>query len=240
MSRFYGATSLVGGTGGALDAIDGTDLANADGAIVVNVDGNYVYTLDADNAGVENSPLLIAPNTNAGDKRWVLNKLVCSGIVIYDDTYWVGAGSGIPYCEIYGIDIASDLVMAAQDTWYQFIGFAVNGVSNLATGDHTNDHITIVKTGVYRISFHVSVLSATATDFVITLAKNNGGTILACADSHITTIAGAKDVSASSGCLISLTAGDTIELWAKRTDGTSNSKTLTFAHATMGLFMVGG
>lgn len=69
---FYPATSLTGGAVGALDYIDGTGLADGDGAIViVGGDSIYFYVLDADSAAAESSPSVIAPDANAGDKRWV-------------------------------------------------------------------------------------------------------------------------------------------------------------------------
>jgi len=70
--NFYGATSLTGGGVGALDAIDGAGLADLDGAIVVAADAVYVYTLDADSGRAEDSPYVIMPDANAGDKRWIL------------------------------------------------------------------------------------------------------------------------------------------------------------------------
>lgn len=72
MSNFYAATSLIGGGAGALDAIDGTALADGDGAVVIQ-DGSFtMYHLDAIKDEIENSPLIIAPDTNAGTKRWIL------------------------------------------------------------------------------------------------------------------------------------------------------------------------
>lgn len=80
MTNFYGATSLIGGGFGALDSIDGAVLADLDGAVVISDNKFYPMRLDADNAGAESSPLVISPDSNAGDKRWVLNEIVCAGI----------------------------------------------------------------------------------------------------------------------------------------------------------------
>jgi len=72
MSNFYGATSLIGGGSGALDAIDGSDLSDGDGAVVIQ-DGSFtMYHLDATKDEAESSPLIISPDDNAGTKRWVL------------------------------------------------------------------------------------------------------------------------------------------------------------------------
>ncbi len=67
MANFYGANALTGGATGALDAIDGTALADLDAAIVITQAGYFVYSLDADSAASESSPAVIAPDANAGD-----------------------------------------------------------------------------------------------------------------------------------------------------------------------------
>ena len=66
-----GATSLTGGATGALDAYDGTDLQDLDRATVVTATTKYEYVLDVDSAASESSPEVIAPDTNAGNKRWI-------------------------------------------------------------------------------------------------------------------------------------------------------------------------
>lgn len=79
--NFYPATVLSGGGTGALDKLDGATLADGDVAMVTLIgDGTYgnatfVYVLDADSAAAESVPLVIAPDTNAGDKRWVLTTI---------------------------------------------------------------------------------------------------------------------------------------------------------------------
>jgi len=72
MSAFYPASSLTGGGTGALDAIDGALLEDGDRAIVIATSQVYFYYLDADSGAAESSPGTIAPDTNAGDKRWIL------------------------------------------------------------------------------------------------------------------------------------------------------------------------
>ncbi len=71
MSAFYPATALTGGGVGALDNIDGNDLADGDRAVVVTDDGIYYYRLYATSGAAESAPEVIAPDVNAGDKRWV-------------------------------------------------------------------------------------------------------------------------------------------------------------------------
>lgn len=68
----YGATALTGGAAGALDAINGQNLVDGDRAHVVTSTGSYNYVLDSDSGLTESSPWVIGPDSNAGDKRWIL------------------------------------------------------------------------------------------------------------------------------------------------------------------------
>jgi hypothetical protein len=73
-NNIYGAIALTGGAAGALDAIDGTDLADKDMAMtLVQGDKAYLYVLDADSGASESSPSVISPDANAGTKRWILH-----------------------------------------------------------------------------------------------------------------------------------------------------------------------
>jgi len=68
-------SALTGGTTDALDSKDGALLTDKDMALVT-LDGNtYIYELDSTHAGNENSPYVISPDDNAGNKRWVLQRL---------------------------------------------------------------------------------------------------------------------------------------------------------------------
>lgn len=68
----YGAISLTGGGTGSLDAIDGDILAANDACIVFMNNTTYIYSLDASSGAAENSPEIIAPDSNPGTKRWLL------------------------------------------------------------------------------------------------------------------------------------------------------------------------
>jgi len=80
MANFHGATALTGGGSGALDAIDGAILSDLDAAIVITLTGAYVYSLDDDSGASESSPTVIAPDTNPGDKRWILVSFFAAGL----------------------------------------------------------------------------------------------------------------------------------------------------------------
>lgn len=70
--RWYQATSLTGGAESSLDAVNGQNLIDNDRAVVVTSTAVYFYYLDADSAAAESSPDTISPDSNAGDKRWIL------------------------------------------------------------------------------------------------------------------------------------------------------------------------
>jgi len=75
---YYHPTDFTGGTAGVdLDAIDGATLVDGAIAYVIKyIDANYtvtaIYRLDADSGAAEAGIRNIAPDTNAGDKRWIL------------------------------------------------------------------------------------------------------------------------------------------------------------------------
>lgn len=79
MSNFYAAINLIGGASGALDAIDGADLGDGDGAVVITSSYAYFYHLNATSGESESPPQIIAPDTNPGDKRWILEKVYGGG-----------------------------------------------------------------------------------------------------------------------------------------------------------------
>lgn len=78
MSNFYAATSLIGGGTGSLDKIPGTGLADGDAAVTVTATQVYHYHLNATSGVSESSPEIIAPDTDAGTKRWELVSVSCA------------------------------------------------------------------------------------------------------------------------------------------------------------------
>lgn len=71
----YGASCLTGGTTGCLDAINGAILNDGDAAFVVTDGKAYTYALDYDSALTESSPAIISPDSNPGNKRWILQSI---------------------------------------------------------------------------------------------------------------------------------------------------------------------
>lgn len=68
----YYRTALTGGSSNALDGIDGDDLNDGDLCdVVTSTTAFYSYRLSASSGAAEDSPDVIAPDTNPGSKRWL-------------------------------------------------------------------------------------------------------------------------------------------------------------------------
>jgi hypothetical protein len=66
---------MTGGGSGALDKLDGAVLSDKDGAVVITDAGFHLYFLDDDSGLAEDSPSVISPDTNPGNKRWILQNV---------------------------------------------------------------------------------------------------------------------------------------------------------------------
>ncbi len=82
---YWSKTALTGGAAGALDSIDGTALQDGEVAHVWMSNVLYIYLLDVDSGAAESSPAIIAPDTNAGDKRWILQSYYSGSGTLYTD-----------------------------------------------------------------------------------------------------------------------------------------------------------
>jgi hypothetical protein len=71
----YWVTNLTGGGVGALDNIDGASLSDNDTALYLANSYHLLYVLEASSGASESSPRIISPDSNAGDKRWLLKSL---------------------------------------------------------------------------------------------------------------------------------------------------------------------
>jgi len=164
-------------------------------------------------------------------------------IALQSDVVFVGAGSGLPYGEIYGSEVASEIAIAGTGiaNKVQITSFASDGLSNLATPDHTNDHITVVKTGIYKITCSISAESAAgggADTFGYAVYKNNGATQFANTHINRQMAGGGGDVaSITLQGLVSLTAADTIEVWVWNNSSTSN---IVIDDITLNIIEIGG
>jgi len=235
--------------------VDGVDIAVFAAAYVahianVNAHHNQIHLVsshpDTNLAGIANNDLW---QWNDPALKWVprsiqeiiLNQNINPGdVTISGDLVFDSAGKGLPYGEIYYMGAGFDTGLVAQDTYYQILGFDTDGISNLATPDHTNDHITITKTGAYQVQFSISGRSANPTTFQFMVRKNNGTVALTNIMVHRTTSAANRVATGACTGLVALTAGDTIELWIQRVTGAAVNKIITLEHVVLNLVMIGG
>jgi hypothetical protein len=90
---FYGFTALTGGAAGCLDAIDGDLLVNQDIAVGVVSGFSYIYDLVATSGAATNSPFIIPPATNPGNKRWKLRGIYSNNCIQGFSTTPTAAGT---------------------------------------------------------------------------------------------------------------------------------------------------
>jgi hypothetical protein len=99
----YIKTALTGGTTAAVDGIDGDDLLDGDVCHAYVSGVAYQYVLDDDSGATESSPDVIAPDLNAGDKRWILQMStnVCEYGTWTPGVSFGGGTTGIAYNATY-------------------------------------------------------------------------------------------------------------------------------------------
>lgn len=96
---FYLAIDSIGGGMGAIDKLKGAPLQDKE-AILAFIGTEFrPYHLDADSGVAENDPLVISPDEDAGNKRWILSHGVFAGLTLYgnitmpnDGTVDIGTG----------------------------------------------------------------------------------------------------------------------------------------------------
>jgi hypothetical protein len=142
--KLYGAYSLTGGGTGALDKINGSILNDNDLAMVFHATDNrlYIYRLDADSGAAEDTPIIIKPDTTAGNKRWIqinyLNKTDATVAPTVNDDTDVGYDPGSLW-----VDVTNDNVYICID--------ATNGAAiwqGVGDGMHFHDGDTLQADGI--------------------------------------------------------------------------------------------
>lgn len=138
VTNIYGFKELTGGAIGSLDSVDGSGLADNDLALGISAGIFYTYILDEDSALSESSPNIIAPDTNAGDKRWILQSL-------YGAALYSGAGLTVATLKVTTGAAAGNLLVSDADGDLAYLaagatttilvgGGAANPVWTTATG----------------------------------------------------------------------------------------------------------
>ena len=129
----YIKTALTGGGADALDGIDGAMLVDQDVALVYVANTLYFYQLDATSGASEDSPSVIAPDTNAGDKRWILQAVRGEQLVSEGDATISGS-----------LTVSSDLTVSGNlvvDTNVLYVDSGNNNVGIGTTGPEKIFHI---------------------------------------------------------------------------------------------------
>jgi hypothetical protein len=168
---------------------------------------------------------------------------VGSGAVqVEGDMRFSGSGTGLPYGEIYAYDSNTTITITASGiaNKVQVTAFDTNGASNQMTPDHTNDHITVTKAGVYLCTVSISAESVGGAAYEIgfSVFKNNGATQFQNLHVHRNLSgAGGDTGSLSMTGLITLAANDTVEVWTYNETNTSN---IIVDDITLSLVQVGG
>jgi len=217
---------------------------------------NYLYVTSGDLKVVAQSDLILDPYSGwvdllnngiktTGSVYAALGVFGDGGATNYvsisntgDVTFY--GSSGLIFAEIYAHAVAADITSVAQNDWDQITAFDTNGENNLATPDHTNDHITIVRAGKYLAQFYwCGHGPATAHDWDFHIAKNNNASQFNNISAHLTSPTTQKDTSVFGSGVIDLAASDTIELWVKRTSAGSNI-VLTTDNCGITLTQLGG
>ena len=144
-----------------------------------------------------------------------------------------------PYGEIYVRDNTTNTTLNSAAE-VQVVNFTTNGQSFRTTPDYTNSHITIIEGGTYLALAAIAVVNvaAQAQKIHVELSKNNNAATFNNIHADRGLAAGGGDTgSMSLAGLISVSAGDTIELWA-HTD-TAADRVVLFSDVTLTILKVG-
>ena len=153
------------------------------------------------------------------------------------DTFWVGAGSGLPYGDLYVHGNSTGQTISTA-TLTQVTTFDTAGESNLTTPSVANSDITIIKTGRYFITLSSAFSGDANVTWLGGVYKNNGATQLSNLQTARKLGAGGDVGSVSISGIASLTADDTVEVWFQHAEGVD--KSITVQELTLSIVMVGG
>ena len=200
----YLAYALTGGVTGALDAIDGTSLADQDMALVIVKGGfTYHYTLDATSGAAESSPDTISPDANAGTKRWILNDIY--GVVLEADfnanTILAATSDNTPVTLTVGEQTLVGRITAGNIA--ALTPTQIRTLINVEDGADVTDATNVNAAGaVMEVDFNANtILAATSDDTPITvtlgeqtlLGRITAGNITALTPTEIRTLINVED-----------------------------------------------
>lgn len=234
-------TSGTGGNSSEGNAGDGGDIELTTGAPGLPGGGSYGNLILLKNGGdvgigttTSDTKLQVVGDCKFGDDNTNYVEASTTGDVVF-----VGS-SGLAFGEIYVKDnaVAMTLNSAAK---VQVTIFGTDGQSNNTTPDHTNDHITITKAGMYLVTISTAVQNNAAQShkIVLSLWKNNGATEFTNVHAHRNLSGGSTDVgSISLSGIVDVAVNDTLEVWADTSAAADRS--ITVEDITLSIVQVGG
>jgi hypothetical protein len=122
---------------------------------------------------------------------------------------------------------AATTVIATNSTdWtnkVQVTSFASDGSSNdVITPDHTNDHVTVNKDGIYRLMLTGIAAGGNNAEYRFGIFVNNGATEVSLAHARIIMNGNGDNATIALQGYYVATAGDTFEVWVERQAGAGN------------------
>jgi hypothetical protein len=131
---YWSKTGLTGGAATDLDSIDGAALQDGEIAHVWISNVLYIYLLDVDSGAAESSPAIIAPDTNAGDKRWILQSYYSGSGTLYTDH--IAESTAAHGVEIDGLTIKDSGFAIGSDADGDMYYRASSALARLAKGTY--------------------------------------------------------------------------------------------------------
>lgn len=156
MANSYRRYTLTGGGSGSLDALDGTALASGD--IALTVDANnvlYPHKLDPASGAAESSPDVVAPDTNAGTKRWILSAIfakLVNGLTLAAQAvgFTIAGGTTSKTLTVEDTSLVNqDLTTDASPT---FVTAKLSGLTDGYIPVHTNDAVGLANSTLKNTS----------------------------------------------------------------------------------------
>ncbi len=149
-----------------------------------------------------------------------------------------GNGKGLPFAEIYARD--NTTTTSTSTTKIQILIFDTNGQSNNMTPDHAQDHITVVKAGMYKIDASISIKNSSGSAHVISLEmyKNDGTVVFNNIHAGRTLGTGTDVGNLTMSGIVDLAVDDTIEFWITSDSGAA--RTVTVEDIDFSAIQIGG
>jgi hypothetical protein len=220
-SGAYDTTLTTTGTTGVTIPTSGTLLSTA-APVTVAQGGTGLATLTANNVMLGNGTSavqFVAPGTSG-------NVLTSNG------TTWASSpGVTSTYAEIYVADGTTAQSISTGATYAKLTAFTTDGISNNCTAAAASDKITFTASGVYRVTFSISLTSDT-NNVSWHLAPFLGGAEQAKGEVHFKNGTGA-DIISGSGSLLLNVSSVPVDLDIRARHESAGSVLITPTHANL-------